>query len=313
MRVLALIVGCSCLHACASSARAVGTGDSRDAFGRVCDVFATLVREPETASSLAKEARSQVTAEEARTRSPAQGTDVADTGEASCAEVLANTTAQCEAMKLLAHMDQAAKDSTQQVNKAILGDAAKNAASLTLAAKDENTIKATLTADSQAGCNFMTADNSEDSKPTKCLAQAMIFLCNDAHSSLTNERCGKNSGRHRACPCDSDDEHTKLVACISDKRIGFQSESTTAVATAAQAWEKVKQFCQTRPQPRHASRGPATSHTVLNALAALEDALRDMSGTKNCLGKLCQAHCKHADADNQHTCVCFGNDIKKVE
>ncbi|CCD18859.1 hypothetical protein, conserved in T. vivax [Trypanosoma vivax Y486] len=313
MRALALIVALAFLHACASSAQGVATGDSKDAFGRVCDVFATLVRAAETASSLAKEARSQVTAEEARARALAQGAGAPDSGAASCAVLPDNTTAHCEAVQLLARMDQAAADITQKVNKAILGDAAKSTSDLTLAAKDENTLKAVLTADGQHSGNFMKADSSETNKPTKCLAQAMIFLCNNAHSSGEDERCGKEGGSHGACPCASDAAHAKLVAGSRDESIGFQSGSTTKVATAEKAWEKVRKLCRTRPHPKHASKGPTTRHGLLDALAAVEDALQTMTSTQNCLGKLGQTQCDHTNADNSKACVCFGPDIKAVE
>ncbi|KAH8607791.1 hypothetical protein ERJ75_001376900 [Trypanosoma vivax] len=312
MRALALIVALAFLHACASSAQGVATGDSKDAFGRVCDVFATLVRAAETASSLAKEARSQVTAEEARARALAQGAGAPDSGAASCAVLPANTTAHCEAMQLLARMDQAAADITQQVNKAILGNAAKSTSDLTLDAKDETTLKALLTADGQHSGNFMKADSSETNKPTKCLAQAMVFLCNNAYRS-TNERCGKDGASHGACPCASDAAHAKLVAGSRDESIGFQSSSTTKVATAVKAWEKVTTLCRTRPSPKHASKGPTTRHALLDALAAVEDALHAMTSTQNCLGTLGQAQCDHTNADNRQACVCFGPDIKAVE
>ncbi|KAH8603749.1 hypothetical protein ERJ75_001790500 [Trypanosoma vivax] len=151
-------------------------------------------------------------------------------------------------MQLLARMDQAAADITQQVNKAILGNAAKSTSDLTLAAKDENTLKALLTADGQHSGNFMKADSSETNKPTKCLAQAMIFLCNNAHST-TDQRCGKDGGSHGACPCASDTAHAKLVAGSSDESIGFQSGGKTKVATLEKAWEKVRKLCRTRPSP----------------------------------------------------------------
>ncbi|KAH8607792.1 hypothetical protein ERJ75_001377100 [Trypanosoma vivax] len=312
MRALALIVALAFLHACASSAQGVATGDSKDAFGRVCDVFATLVRAAETASSLAKEARSQVTAEEARARELAQGAGAPDTGAASCAVLPDNTTAHCEAMQLLARMDQAAADITQQVNKAILGNAAKSTSDLTLAAKDENTLKALLTADGQHSGNFMKADSSETNKPTKCLAQAMIFLCNNAHST-TDQRCGKDGGSHGACPCASDTAHAKLVAGSSDESIGFQSGGKTKVATLEKAWEKVRKLCRTRPSPKHASKGPTTRHALLDALAAVEDALHAMGSTQNCLGPLGQAQCDHTNNDDRQACVCFGEDIEAVE
>ncbi|KAH8607789.1 hypothetical protein ERJ75_000547300 [Trypanosoma vivax] len=313
MRALALIVALAFLHACASSAQGVATGDSKDAFGRVCDVFATLVRAAETASSLAKEERSQVTAEEARARALAQGAGAPDSGATSCAVLPDNTTAHCEAVQLLARMDQAAADITHKVNKAILGDAAKSTSDLTLAAKDADTLKALLTADGQHSGNFMKADSSETNKPPKCLAQAMIFLCNNSHSSGTDERCGKEGASRSACPCASDDAHAKLVAGSSDESIGFRSGRTTKVATAEKAWEKVRTLCRTRPHPKHASTGPTTGHALLDALAAVEDALHAMGSTQNCLGTLGQTQCDHTNADNKQACVCFGDDIKAVE
>ncbi|KAH8608733.1 hypothetical protein ERJ75_001274100 [Trypanosoma vivax] len=158
----------------------------------------------------------------------------------------------------------------------------------------------------------MKADSSETNKPTKCLAQAMVFLCNNAHST-TDERCGKEGASHGACPCASDAAHAKLVAGSSDESIGFQSSSTTKVATAEKAWEKVRKLCRTRPQPAHASKGPTTRHALLDALAAVEDALHAMGSTQNCLGPLGQAQCDHTNADNKQACVCFGEDIKAVE
>ncbi|KAH8608740.1 hypothetical protein ERJ75_001273600 [Trypanosoma vivax] len=214
-------------------------------------------------------------------------------------------------MQLLARMDQAAADITHKVNKAILGNAAKSTSDLTLAAKDENTLKAVLTADGQHSGNFMKADSSEKNKPTKCLAQAMIFLCNNAHST-TDQRCGKDGASHGACPCASDATHAKLVAGSSDESIGFQSGSTTKVATAEKAWEKVRKLCRTRPSPKHASKGPTTRHALLDALAAVEDALQTMGSTQNCLGHWVKRNAT-TQQRQQQACVCFGPDIKAVE
>ncbi|KAH8608739.1 hypothetical protein ERJ75_001274000 [Trypanosoma vivax] len=113
MRALALIVALAFLHACASSAQGVATGDSKDAFGRVCDVFATLVRAAETASSLAKEARSQVTAEER-----GQGHSHRERGHRTRGGIVRGAAGQhnstLRSMQLLARMDQAAADITQR-------------------------------------------------------------------------------------------------------------------------------------------------------------------------------------------------------
>ncbi|KAH8609075.1 hypothetical protein ERJ75_001266900 [Trypanosoma vivax] len=325
--------GIACLVAAFGTCRGYSVGDSADAFGHICRIYALVARSPDTVGRIASEASEEVTAALERAKETLSGDahemvrllgahDIAGTNctpGTGAGENGRGEKALCAAVALVKRVDALKKQVGDEAAAACFGAAAGDEGALQeTRTPDGDKLKGMLTEGTSypATAKFQTRTAAAAEAVGAALATDMIWLCNDAQSGRANWCGAGSSGDGSACPCAERKEIAKQAQGHDDtSQISWQqgqSPSGLGASHALGAWQLVEKIC--------AECVDTTTNTSIDMSAAdLEQEidktlshLHDVNTNKGCLAPTSNTDCTHAQSANVGACVCYGTGKARV-